>query len=106
MSRAIDVNQWLEEWCREEGFTFRNQWESLMKEFSLFFFRSVDGGEGIKEGTDEVLVMSKARQENPISGREKLNIFHTNARSLNHKMEELEAKVDHEEYDIVVMSET
>ena len=25
MSRAIDVNQWLEEWCRgrEEGFTFK-----------------------------------------------------------------------------------
>ena len=60
----------------------------------------------IKEGTDEVLVMSKARQENPISGREKLNIFYTNARSLNHKMEELEAKVDGEEYDIVVVSET
>ena len=71
-----------------------------------FFFRSVEGGEGIKEGTDEVLVMSKARQENPISGREKLNIFYPNARSLNHKIEELEAKVDHEEYEIVVVSET
>ena len=23
MSRAIDVNQWLEEWCREKGFTFK-----------------------------------------------------------------------------------
>ena len=50
--------------------------------------------------------MSKARQENRISGREKLSIFYTNARSLNNKMEELEAKVDSEEYDIVVMSET
>ena len=29
MSRAIDVNQWLEEWCMEEGFTFRKQWESF-----------------------------------------------------------------------------
>ena len=29
MSRAIDINQWLEEWCREEGFTFRKQWESF-----------------------------------------------------------------------------
>ena len=74
MSRAIDVNQWLEEWCREEGFTFRKQWESLRKEFRLLFLRSVEGGEGIKEGTDEVLVMSKARQENRILGREKLNI--------------------------------
>ena len=105
MSRAIDVNQWLEEWCKDEGFTFRKQWESLRKEFRLFF-RSVEGGEGIKEGTDEVLVMSKVRQENRISGREKLNIFYTNARSLNNRMEELEAKVDHEEYDIVAVSET
>ena len=64
------------------------------------------GGEGIKEGTDDVIVMSKARQENIISGREKLNIFYTNARSLNNKMEELEAKVDSEEYDIVAVSET
>ena len=24
MSRAIDVNQWLEEWWREEGFILRN----------------------------------------------------------------------------------
>ena len=29
MSRAMDVNQWLEEWCREEGFTFKKQWESF-----------------------------------------------------------------------------
>ena len=29
MSSAIDVNQWLEEWCREEGFTFKKQWESF-----------------------------------------------------------------------------
>ena len=27
MIRAIDVNQWLEEWCMEEGFTFKKQWE-------------------------------------------------------------------------------
>ena len=57
----------------------------------------------IKEGTDDIIVISKARQENRISGREKLNIFHTNARSLNNKMEELEAKVDSEEYDIVAV---
>ena len=50
--------------------------------------------------------MSKARQENRISGKEKLNIFHTNARSLNNKMEELDAKVDSEEYDGVAVSET
>ena len=37
--------------------------------------------------------MSNARQENRISGREKLNIFYTIASSLNNKMEELEAKV-------------
>ena len=29
MSRAIDVNQWLEEWSREDGFTFKKQWESF-----------------------------------------------------------------------------
>ena len=51
-------------------------------------------------------MMSKASQENRISGREKLNIFYTNARSLNNKMEELEAKVDNVEYDIVAVSET
>ena len=45
-------------------------------------------------------------QENIISGREKLNIFDTNARSLNNKMEELEAKVYSEEYDIVAVSVT
>ena len=28
MSRMI-INQWLKEWCREEGFTFKRQWESL-----------------------------------------------------------------------------
>jgi len=50
--------------------------------------------------------MSKARQENRISGREKLNIFSTNAGSLNNKMEELEAKVDSDEYDIVALRET
>ena len=50
--------------------------------------------------------MSKARQENRISGREKLNIFDTNTRSLNNKLEEFEAKVDSEEYDIVAVSET
>ena len=50
--------------------------------------------------------MCKTRQENRISGREKLNIFSTNARSLNNNMEELEGKVDNEEYDIVAMSET
>ena len=51
------------------------QWE-LRKEFRLFF-RSVEGGEAIKEEMDEVIVVSKARQENRISGREKLNIFFT-----------------------------
>ncbi len=66
-------------------------------------FRSAEGREAIKEGTDDVIVMSKARQENRISGREKVNIFYTNARSLNNKMEELEAKVDNEEYDIVTL---
>ena len=49
--------------------------------------------------------MSKARQENIISGREKLNLFYANASSFN-KMEELEAKVDSEEYDVVAVSET
>ena len=44
------------------------QWE-LRKEFRIFF-RSAEGGEAIKEGTDEVIVMSKARQQNIISGRE------------------------------------
>ena len=51
-------------------------------------------------------MMSKAGQENRISGREKLNIFHTNAGSSCNKMEELEAKVDSKEYDIVAVSET
>ena len=69
-------------------------------------FRSEEGGKGIKEGTDDVIMMSKARQENRISGREKLNIFHANARNLNNKMEELEVKVDSEEDDIVTVSET
>ena len=50
--------------------------------------------------------MSKDRLENRISGREKLNIFYNNARSLNNKMEELEDKVDREEYIIVAVSET
>ena len=36
MSRAIDVNQWLEEWCREEGFTFRKQWESFRGQRECF----------------------------------------------------------------------
>ena len=27
ISRVIDVNEWLEEWCREEGFTLRKQWK-------------------------------------------------------------------------------
>ena len=35
------------------------------------FLSSVEGGEATKEGTDEVIGMSKARQENKISGREK-----------------------------------
>ena len=50
--------------------------------------------------------MSQARQENRISGREKLNILYTNARNLGNMMEELEVKVDSEEYDIVAVSET
>ena len=29
MIRAMDVNQWLEECCQEEGFTFLKQWESF-----------------------------------------------------------------------------
>ena len=29
LSKATDVNQWLEEWCVEEGFTFKKQWESF-----------------------------------------------------------------------------
>ena len=70
------------------------------------FFRSVEGGEAIKERMDQVIGMSKARQENIISGMEKLKIFHTNARSFNNKMEELEDKIDSEEYDIVAVSET
>ena len=56
-------------------------------------------------GATYLIVISKAKQENIISGRVKLNIFYTNARSLNNKMEELEAKVDSEEYDIVAVSE-
>ena len=36
MSRAIDVNQWLEEWCGEEGFTFRKQGESLRGQRECF----------------------------------------------------------------------
>ena len=46
--------------------------------------------------------MSQARKENGISGREKLNIFSSNVRSLNNKMEELETEVDIEEYDTVL----
>ena len=80
------------------------QWE-LRKEIRPSL-RSVEGGERIKEGTDDVIMISKVRQENIISGREKLNRFYTNARSLNNKMEELEAKVDSEEYDVVAVSET
>ena len=56
-------------------------------------------GEAMKEGTDDAIVMSKARKENRISGREKLNILFSNARSLN-KMEELEAKVASEEKEL------
>jgi len=37
---------------------------------------------------------------------EKLNIFYTNARSLNNKMDELEAKIDSEVYDRDTVSET
>ena len=55
------------------------QWD-LRKEFRIFF-RSAEGGEAIREETDDVIVIIKARQENRISGREKLNIFSTNARS-------------------------
>ena len=66
----------------------------------------MEGGEAIEEGTDDVIVICKARQENRISGRRKLNIFYTNARRVNNKMEELEAKVDCEESDIVAVSET
>ena len=29
MSKATDVNQWLEEWWVEEGFTLKKQWESF-----------------------------------------------------------------------------
>ena len=36
MSRAIDVNQWLEEWCGEEGFTFRKQGESFWGQRECF----------------------------------------------------------------------
>ena len=36
MSRAIDVNQWLEEWFREEGFTFKKQWESFQGQRECF----------------------------------------------------------------------
>ena len=36
MSRAINVNQWLEEWCREEGFTFTKQWESFRGQRECF----------------------------------------------------------------------
>ena len=71
-----------------------------------FFFRSAEGGEAIKKGFVDVIVISKARQENRISGREKLNIFQTKARSLNNKMDELEAKIDSEVYDRVAVSET
>ena len=71
-----------------------------------FSFRSAEGGEAIKEGTDDVIMISKARHENRISGREKLNIFYTNTRSLNNRMEELESKVDSKEYDILAVSET
>ena len=38
------------------------------------FFRSAEGAEAIKEGTDDKIVISKAKQENRISGREKWNI--------------------------------
>ena len=109
MSRVIDVDQWLEEWCREEGFTLTKQWVSFRGQRecfrndgrvlnrkgaarftvgieegiqAFFFFRSAEGGEAIKEGTDNIIVISKARQENRISGREKLNIFCTNVRNL------------------------
>ena len=40
------------------------QWE-LRKEYRLF--RSMEGEEAIKEGTDEVIVISKARQDDTIS---------------------------------------
>ena len=60
----------------------------------------MEDGEGGKEGMDYVIVMSKARQENRISGREKFNIFYINPRSL------IESKVDSEEYNIVAVSET
>ena len=51
-------------------------------------------------------MMGKITQQNRISGSEKLNIFYTNAMSLNNTMEELEAKVDGDEYDVGAVSET
>ena len=36
MSRTIDVNQWLEEWNREEGFRFKKQWESFRGQRECF----------------------------------------------------------------------
>ena len=44
-------------------------------------FLSTEDEEAVKERTDDVIVISKARKENTISRREKLNIFYTNARS-------------------------
>ena len=37
MTRIIGVNQWLEEWCREEGFTFKKQWESFRGQRECFW---------------------------------------------------------------------
>ena len=36
LSRAIDVNQWLEEWCREEGLTLWKQWDSFREQMECF----------------------------------------------------------------------
>ena len=60
------------------------QWE-LREEFRLFLM-SLEGGEGIKTVTDDVIVITKDKQEKKISGREKLNIFYSNVRSLNNNM--------------------
>ena len=36
MSRVKDANKWREEWCREEGFICKKQWESFRGQRECF----------------------------------------------------------------------
>ena len=61
MSRVMDVNQWIQEWWREEGSIFRKQWEPFRGQ-SVWCFQA-EGERTFYSGKEVIIKIRNLRRD-------------------------------------------